>query len=195
MLHNQSSKVLKNWYKYPYKHNGHILVTPNVELIARELTEKGHIKMMINNISKLTFKQIIFLALNNLSFIHQLIKKDFATGIKILIEIDVLATQSKNVILHQQITDMAIALKNYKLIHYFLKLSETYNFQPGLITYNIQPCIKFLSQIPEVASKFTIYTSINQGKYYPYSKNQGLTEYLKNSHITFVNIDDEIFVD
>jgi len=160
-----------------------LISVPNLPLITRELTHKSQIAIVISNVLKLPLKSIVVLMLNNLLFLPELLKKDFATGIKLLSEIEVLYSRKKLYLLQSQITDTSVALNNEKILTNYFYLSKKYNFIPGLSTYNLESLITFLSHIKDIPDNLTIYTPINN-----ISKSKSLMNFLTQSNIEFIII-------
>lgn len=125
------------------------MLVPDVSAIARQMTSGSQIGMVMSRVVKLSIPSFVMLGINNLKFLPLLAKKDFATGVKLLCELEILASPTKRStwILHNQMTDMAIALGNTNILRFFFMLAETYNFIPGILTYNPEQCILFLSNI------------------------------------------------
>lgn len=172
-----------------------ILLVPNVNEIAREITSKSQMGMIIDRVKKLSIISIVKVGLKNVFFIPKLLKKDFATGIKLLCELEIAyAFQRKNsnhFVLHYQMVDMAIALNNPDIIRYFLLLSKQYKFLPGFMTFNIGPFINYVSNIKDVPFDLHIYTRIDKDNYLMNPPYNDIIEYLKNSQLIFCPIKNE----
>ncbi|MBU3935476.1 hypothetical protein KJ909_02270 [Patescibacteria group bacterium] len=143
-------------------------VVPNVELIAREMTGSSQIGMILSRFMALSLISKIKLGFNNLIFLPELAKMDFAVGIKLLCELEILKSkEKKNIgefVLHNQMVDMALALKNKKVFNNFFYLAKKYGFKPGLITYNFEMLVKFLSTVKSIPKDLIIYTNFKRGK-------------------------------
>lgn len=162
-----------------------ILVVPNLPTITRQLTYKSQISILISNLFKLKPKKIFILIINNLIFLPKFFKKDFATGIKILCEIEILYSNKKHYLLHNQITDTSIALKNESILNNFFYLSKKYKFTPGLITNNLEALIIFLSLFKNVPENIKIYAPF---KHKSFKEFNGLINFLNRSKIEFIDI-------
>lgn len=187
----KNSLDLKNNFKYvefiendfnidnPY-------IVPNVSAIAREMTGNSQIGMIIKRFLALNLSNKIKLGINNLTFVMSLLKKDFATGVKVLCELEILKVRERDIVkhfvMHNQMVDMAIALDNKNLLKNFLFLAEKYNFIPGIITYNLESAIKYLSNISKIPTNLVIYTPLNQ------IKDDFIMEYLNSSSLKIVDI-------
>lgn len=137
-------------------------VVPNVGLIAREMTGKSQIGMILSRFMALSLANKIRLGINNLVFLPSLARMDFAVGIKLLCELEILKWREEDgvseFVLHNQMVDMALALKNKKVLNNFFYLAKKYNFRPGVITYNLGLLVKFLSTLKLVPRDLKIYT-------------------------------------
>lgn len=138
---------------------------PDVGGIARDLTDKTQIQIVLDKFMKLNSLNKIIFVFNNITFLPDLIRKDFATGIKILCELEILKSTSKEFVLHNQIVDMTVALNNERILLNYFYLSKKYNFIPVLKTYNPGYLINFLSAFDFIPPKLFLYvpeTSIKQ---------------------------------
>lgn len=128
------------------------MLVPDVSAIAREMTSGSQISLIIRRVRKLPFSSLLLLGMYNITYLPLLVKKDFATGIKLLCELEILASpvRRRQWVLHNQMVDMAIALGNTRMLASFFDLAETYSFTPGLATYNPERCIQMLSGMRNV---------------------------------------------
>ncbi|MFH1244032.1 MAG: hypothetical protein V1487_00450 [bacterium] len=159
-------------------------IVPHVEEIARELTSSSQIGIMVKRARQLSLTQFCRFSLNNVPYAGKALKKDFATGIKIMCELEIikLLDQEQGCFgLHNQMVDMAIALNNERLIRYFCELSSRYKFQPGLLTYNPTALINLLSTMQDVPRELIIFTPLNS----PWLP----MDYIACSHLQFANWD------
>ena len=142
-------------------------IVPDVHAITREMTSSSQIAIIVKRFLSLPIQSKIALTVNNIAYLPLLAKKDFATGIKLLCELEILQknlhNNNKTVHLHSQMTDMAFALKNTSVFDYFVSLSKTYHFKPGIITYNPEIAIHFFSQLIKKYS-FVIATPVSKSK-------------------------------
>jgi hypothetical protein len=162
------------------------IIVPNVGAVAREMTGGSQIMMILNRFGSLSLKNKIVLVLNNVVFLPKLIRMDYAVGIKLLCELEILKGEEqggerKTFILHSQMVDMAMALDNKKVIDYFLLLSKKYKFIPGLMTNNLSFFIRFISFIKNLPANLTVFTNIDD-------QIESVVNYLKISHIEFNNV-------
>jgi len=155
-------------------------IVPNINKLTRELTGKTQLQIIIDEFSSLNFKDKIIFCFNNLFFLSKILKKDFATGIKILCELEILKTKKKAYILHHQITDMAIAFKNKNILLNFFYLAKKYNFTPSIISYNFHHLIKFLSGFNEIPNNLEIYIDRD------IVKEKFIKNFIKNNWLKFI---------
>lgn len=120
-------------------------IIPDLSAIAREMTEKSQIQIVLNKILRLNFFNKILFSLSNILYTFDILKKDFACGIKVLTELELLSKKKKKKVyfFHFQIVDTAVAFKNKKLIVNLIKLSKIYSFYPVFITHNLKSFLIF----------------------------------------------------
>lgn len=165
---------------------GSYVIVPNVGAIAREMTGSSQVVIILKRFLALSFKNKTVLILNNLVFFPKLLKMDYAVGIKLLCELEILKNReqtgkAKLFVLHSQMVDMALALNNKKVIDYFFILSKKYSFAPGLMTSNLAFFIKFVSYLKDLPESLVVFTNICDQKNF-------MVDYLKISQIEFSNI-------
>lgn len=170
-----------------------LTIVPNVSRIAREMTSGSQIGIIIKKFLSLALANKFTLCLNNISFLPQLAKMDYAVGVKLLCELEILKAKEANVklnrfVLHNQMVDMALALNNKKVFINYFYLSKKYCFDPALITFNVGPLIKMLSSISNISENLTIYTPINKDNYLMNPGLEDVSDYLNKSGINFINI-------
>lgn len=162
-------------------------LVPDVAAIAREMTSSSQIMIIIKRFLSLSLGSKLKLAINNIVFLPSLVKMDFAVGVKLLCELEILKKMEKQKIkqfvLHSQMVDMSLSLKNKKVIENFFYLSKKYGFTAGIMTYNIEFLIKTLSGFRNIPNELFIYTPIN--------KNGFIFDYLDKSNLKFINITNE----
>ena len=160
-----------------------IKIVPNVEQIAREMTTTSQIGIILKRVKSLSIGSFITLGFNNLPYLLKIVKKDFATGIKVLSELEILilrqSGKSGDIGMHQQMVDMAIALNNRALIKYWLKMSILYSFTPYLYTCNVKPLLKLLSSLGSIPSNLHIVCDTES--------NNDIREYVERSELKFIN--------
>jgi hypothetical protein len=137
-------------------------VIPNVNEIAREMTSKSQILLMVTRVLKIPPQKWISLGFNNIMVAPMILAKNFFAGIKILCELEILKNSRKEYILHNQFVDTAIAVNNPLLLKMFFRLSSKYNFKPGLLTYNPDQLIKLLSFSGKIPENLAIYCPLSK---------------------------------
>jgi len=139
-------------------------IIPDLSAVAREMTDKSQVQIVFYKISKLPISKIILFTLNNILYTFDIFNKDFACGIKILTELELLSQKKRKKIyfFNSQIVDTAVAFKNKKLINNLIKLSEIYHFYPVFITYNLKNFLFFCENSGiNIRSKGIAFPSIN----------------------------------
>lgn len=157
------------------------IIVPNVELIAREMTDTSQVGIMIRRLSQLKVRAWGKLVLNNIKFTPRVLRKDFATGIKILTELEILkfnGEKNLHFVLHSQMVDMAVALNNKRLLQYFFGLAQSYRFQPGLKTFNPERLVMMLADMNNIPHDLLIYTR--------FAPKSAMAQYARHSPLLFV---------
>ncbi len=164
------------------------VIIPNVSLVVRELTSKSQSELIIDRVIHIGFSKSFIFLMNNLPFLKDILTMNFAAGIKLLCELEVLYSLRNHYLLHNQFVDMAVALNNRQIINYYFAISQKYNFIPGLLTYNLGPFIKFLSSFSNLPSNLTIYCPLNKNNYLMNPPFVDVIEFVNNSHLQFIKI-------
>lgn len=161
-----------------------IAIVPNVEAIAREMTTTSQVGIVIKRLKLLSLVSLVRFGLSNAHLILKIAGKDFAVGIKILIELEVLAITQDRVLsqlfVHQQMIDMAVALKNTRLISYILRIARQYNLTPYLMTANVEMLIHLLASCGPLPSNMGIIVVTPQSR--------SVREYMRDSQLKFVEL-------
>lgn len=165
-----------------------LIIVPNINEIAREMTTRSQMSLVIERVIKLGIFKTLLLIKNNILFIKDILNKDFAAGIKLLCELEILYSLKSQYLLHNQITDMAIALNNKKILNNYFYLSKKYKFKPGIITYNVGPLIKFLAKFKSIPEELVIYTPLERSNNLTNSGYEDIIDYIEKSHIVFKNV-------
>lgn len=166
------------------KRSAKIAIVPNVAKIAREMTTSSQVGIIVNRVLQLHLSSLFKMGLNNLPYLMKIAKKDFAAGIKVLTELEILklreTTKTQHFGLHQQMTDMAVALRNRKMIEYLFVMAKTYGFVPYLYTCNVGPLVMLLSNSRTIPDNMVI---VSSGEI-----EDGVADYMKNSHLKFMEM-------
>lgn len=160
-------------------------IVPNVGLIARQMTGGSQIMMIVKQLFSLKLFNIVRFGLNNITFALSILKMDFAAGVKVLCELEIIKTQerekSNHFVLHNQMVDMALAFNNRRVLNMFFYLGKKYNFVPGIISYNPVKIIKFLSGFAKLPKGLVVYIPMNGLK-------KNIVDVLTKSDICFVEL-------
>lgn len=125
-------------------------VVPNMPLFVRLVTEHGNIGAMIKMAIKLDVVSLFKLAWWNKNNLLKLLKKDFATGVLILIQMEILQIlkyKPRMVVLTDQITDLAVALDNTNIISGYFKTIKNVPIKSGIVTNNLINTAHTLSKL------------------------------------------------
>lgn len=122
---------------YPLNSN---FVVPNMAAFVRDVTEFGNIGAIIRRAAKLSVSALIKMAWWNKFNLIKLLKKDFATGVSVLMQMEVLEIlkyQPQMIALTDQICDLAVALQNTEIIKSYLRITTNVGVNSSLITNNL----------------------------------------------------------
>jgi len=116
-------------------------VIPNAYEYAREASEKGVLGAVISKAKGFSMYQKVRLGLRALAKIKSVISRDVLNLLAELVHFELASFEKYNlggVILHGQITDLALSSHNPHIIDIFQNLiKETYKVQPVLATHNL----------------------------------------------------------
>lgn len=132
-----------------YAKNQHFAV-PNMAAFVRDVTEYGNIGAIIRRALKLSMTSLIKMAWWNKFNILKLLKKDFATGVSVLVQMEILQILKYDpamIALTDQVSDLAVALQNKRILSQFLLTTKQVKVQPGIITNNLISMIQTLSKL------------------------------------------------
>jgi len=133
-------------------------IVPDVAGIAREMTGKSQMMIVIGKLLKLSLINKIVFILNNIVFMPKLLKMDYAVGVKILCELEILSKKRRNeYVLHNQMVDMALGIRNKQVLENFFRLAKIYDFSPGLLTANYDMLMKMVGSIKTVPKNAKFY--------------------------------------
>lgn len=137
-------------------------VVPNVAAIARQMTGSSQIMIIVGRFFSLKFEDMLRFGWNNIPFVMSILKMDFAAGVKVLCELEILRAmendKTNHFVFHYQMVDMSLAFGNKKVLGNFFYLSKKYKFIPGIISNNPEKLIKFLSGFPRLPESLVVYT-------------------------------------
>ena len=134
-------------------------VIPNAYEYAREASGKGVLGTVLSKAKRISMYQKVRLGLRAMTKIKTIISKDTLGLLLELINLELAGFQKfkiSGVILHGQITDLALSSHNKNIIDIFQNLiKETYGIQPILATHNfgtlLPQLIKWNIKIPVMA--------------------------------------------
>ncbi len=145
-------------------HKGQALVVPHIAAFIRDVTEYGNIGAIKMRMLQLSPLKLIKLAWWNKFNILKLLKKDFASGILLLIQIETLQSSSVNpsmYILSDQVTDLAVAVGNNRILsmfHHFI--ASNIKRDDAFITNNFSSFLTTLAPFKIVpAAIFTTFST------------------------------------
>jgi hypothetical protein len=138
------------------------IIIPDVSAIAREMAGSSQMMMVIKKFLKISCYSKYLLIKNNIKYLPKLTKMDYAVGVKLLCELELLEHKKilgKIFCLHFQMVDMAVAVKNKRVLSYFFDLAKTYDFIPGLATNNYYYLVEMLANINQIPTDMVIFTN------------------------------------
>ncbi|MEK9179536.1 MAG: hypothetical protein AAB893_03655, partial [Patescibacteria group bacterium] len=118
--------------------------------------------IVLEIVKLLPLLKLLFLGIRNLPNLFFLLKKDYASGVILLAELEYLKEERSGkkideLILHSQMTDMAILLGNKKVFTGFLSLCRWYGVRPAIFSNNSLYCIQMLSGLPFLSKDLIVY--------------------------------------
>jgi hypothetical protein len=159
-----------------------IQYVPAVEQIARKMVNTSQIMIILEKALALGITRLLILGVHNILYLPRLAKMEFAVGIKLLCELEILAHPDvHSYILHPQMTDMALALHNYTLIWEYLSLAKRYHIHLGIATYNPEILTRVLADFPSLPHDLVLYTS-------PSRMSASYRQYAQTTTLKFVEI-------
>lgn len=171
---NNTAIQLVFWEKdKQYGKNQHFVV-PNMAAFVRDVTEHGNIGAIVKRALKLSPSSLIKMAWWNKFNLLKLAKKDFATGVSILVQMEILQIlkyQPKMIALTDQVSDLAVALQNTRILTQFLATTKQVDVQSAIVTNNLITTIQTLSTLNARSTK--IVTPFNS---YGYEMNPSQAE-------------------
>lgn len=163
---NSKSVQLVFWEKDRQYSKNQYFVVPNMASFVRDVTEHGNIGAIVRRALKLSISSLVKMAWWNKFNLFKLAKKDFATGVSILVQMEILQIlkyQPKMIALTDQVSDLAVALQNKRILSQFLTISKQVGIQPAIVTNNLISMVLTLSTIQ--AREVKIVTSFNSDGY------------------------------
>ncbi len=162
-------------------------VIPNAYEYAREASEKGVLGAVISKDKGFTMYQKFRLGLRALTKIKSVIAGDVLDLLLELIHFEMASFEKfklGGVILHGQITDLAISSHNANIIDIYQKLiQETYGVQPILATHNFGTV---LPQLTEWKIKIPIMAPLNQKGFMMRPSPKECEDLIRNTDYTII---------
>ncbi len=115
-------------------------VVPNMAAFVRDVTEYGNIGAIVRRALKLSPLSLIKMAWWNKFNVLKLLKKDFATGLGVLVQMEILQIlkyRPQMIALTDQVTDLAMALQNMAIIKGYLRTICNVGLDSSLVTNNL----------------------------------------------------------
>ncbi len=137
---NSESISLIFWEKDKNYAKNLCFVVPNMAAFVRDVTEYGNIGAIVRRALKLSIPSLIKMAWWNKFNVFKLLKKDFATGVSILVQMEILQIikyKPRMIALTDQVTDLAIALQNIVIIKNFLHTITRVGIVGSVVTNNL----------------------------------------------------------
>jgi len=125
-------------------------IVPNMAAYARDTRDKGFARAALNRLLNLPPLDIARIALGAAPSAFDVLAKDFATGVCLLAEMELVRFRRFRpaaAFLHNQMADLAMAFDNRKLFERFRRLARgRYGVGAGFVTYNFGHLAPKLSQ-------------------------------------------------
>ena len=138
-------------------------VIPNAYEYARESTEKGVLGAVMGKAKRVDIYRKVRMGLRALSKIHSIVSKDILAMLTSLMDLEMSMFEGyevPGVILHGQVTDLALTSNNRDILHVYQKLiRERYHAIPILATHNFG---SLLPKLKEWNIKIPIMASFNK---------------------------------
>jgi hypothetical protein len=138
-------------------------VIPNAYDYARESTEKGVLGAVLGKAKRVDIYRKVRMGLRALSKIHGIVSKDILTLLTSLMDLEMSTFQGYDipgVILHGQVTDLALTSNNKDILNVYQELiRERYHAIPVLATHNFG---SLLPKLKEWNIKLPIMASFNK---------------------------------
>ena len=114
---------------------------------VREVSEHGNVGAVVRRTLRLPLLAIMTLAWINKGNFLKLAKKDFASGVIFLTQIELLSKPSNQeyVAIADQVVDLSVALQNKRLIEGLVGAVRGQGCKPVLVTNNLADLLPFLS--------------------------------------------------
>ena len=125
-------------------------VIPNAYEYARDSTDKGVLGTILHKAKHIDLYRKVRLGLRALTKIHGILSKDMVTLLTNLMDFELSTFRSyniKGVILHGQVTDLALSSNNKEILNVYINLiQEQYNVTPIVATHNFGLLLRKLKE-------------------------------------------------
>jgi hypothetical protein len=114
-------------------------VVPNMFSFIRDLTDLGMVGAAAARFRRLAPRDMLRTGLGAALRLDRVLRRDFATGVMLVAEMELLALRSLRVTricLHPQLTEIALAGRVAELLTEFASRVHALGMEPGLITHN-----------------------------------------------------------
>ncbi len=126
-----------------------IPIIPNASQYIRDMNRYGLVGMGVRRVLRLGPVKLLRLGLFGAKRGRKVLKKNFGSLLEVLLFVELLDFKKhkpKFIFLHAQITDLAIANNNKKLLEVFVNLVKKFGAEPGLSTKNLGHLLTKLNQ-------------------------------------------------
>jgi hypothetical protein len=125
-------------------------VIPNAVGYVRDATDYGMVGAGIRHLRRLGLADLIGIGLRGVTRIRGALARDFRTILPILIDVEMAAFRAFRpplVLLHGQVTDIAVALGNREALRIFADVvRRRFGAEPGVVTSNFGPLMRALTE-------------------------------------------------
>jgi len=125
-------------------------IIPNALGYVRDATDHGMIGAGLKHLRRLSLGEMLGIGLRGLTDLRRIMVRDFRALLPILIDVEMAAFkrfQPRLVLLHGQVTDIAVALGNKEALRIFADVvRRRFGAEPGLVTNNFGALLKSLGQ-------------------------------------------------
>jgi hypothetical protein len=137
-------------------------VVPNASQYVREISRHGMMGAAVNRLKRLGPGQMVRIGLRGVRNVRSAMKRNLAAIVAVMIEIEIgefKPFQPPAILLHPQMTDLALAAGNEKFFRkYATLIRDGFSTQPGLATRNLGALLQSLKawgvDVPVVAGPF-----------------------------------------
>jgi hypothetical protein len=137
-------------------------VIPNVVGYVRDATDYGMIGAGVRHVRRLAIADLLGIGVRGVVKLPGVLKRDFRTLLSILVEVEMAAFKKLRpplVLLHPQMTDIAVALGNHEALRVFADVVQRrYRARAGVVTNNFGALVRMLDgakiDLPVIVAPF-----------------------------------------